>query len=168
MCEINVPNEKLSQFIGNNGETIRELKRKSGAEIVTVQKNPKATTGRLLRIYGNAESVKKAKELIRNIQNKGDDRVNIHERVILLFSRGRGCGRRRTGFQKRVREMRPKGRGLLAGNCHNKTTVVMKRLKTLKVFATKSDVEQLRYLAKKVVTVNLRRLKTEEIPKYEY
>ena len=74
MFEMSVPGYKIGLIIGKGGETIKQLKERSGAQIIIFQDGPEAAHEKLLRITGDPNAVETAKELVQEILNKKDDR----------------------------------------------------------------------------------------------
>eukprot|EP00095_Tigriopus_kingsejongensis_P003499 maker-scaffold373_size192110-snap-gene-0.39 protein:Tk03499 transcript:maker-scaffold373_size192110-snap-gene-0.39-mRNA-1 annotation:"far upstream element-binding protein 1" len=84
--EMIVPGHKVGLIIGKGGESIKQLQEQSGAKIVIIQDTPEAAMEKPLRITGSPESVERAKHLVTEILNQGD------ERDMGFGGRGRGRG----------------------------------------------------------------------------
>eukprot|EP00094_Tigriopus_californicus_P008162 TCALIF_07858-PA protein Name:"Similar to Fubp1 Far upstream element-binding protein 1 (Mus musculus)" AED:0.11 eAED:0.11 QI:0/0/0/0.4/1/1/5/0/564 len=84
--EMMVPGHKVGLIIGKGGESIKQLQEQSGAKIVIIQDTPEAAMEKPLRITGSPEAVERAKQLVTEILNQGD------ERDMGFGGRGRGRG----------------------------------------------------------------------------
>ena len=71
---MSVPGYKVGLIVGKGGETIKQLKERSGAKIIIIQDGPEAAHEKSLRITGDPNAVETAKELIQEILNQPDDR----------------------------------------------------------------------------------------------
>ena len=71
---MSVPGYKVGLIIGKGGETIKQLKERSGAQIIIFQDGPEAAHEKPLRITGDPNAVETAKELVQEILNQKDDR----------------------------------------------------------------------------------------------
>jgi far upstream element-binding protein len=79
MFEMSVPGYKVGLIIGKGGETIKQIKERSGAQIIICQDSPEAAHEKPLRITGDPNAVETAKELIQEIINQKDDIYPQHQ-----------------------------------------------------------------------------------------
>ncbi|CAH9113941.1 unnamed protein product [Cuscuta epithymum] len=81
--ELQVPIEKVGLIIGRNGETIKNLQRRSGARIQLVQLSEgEQVKERTVRVSGDRKQIERAREMIQEVM----DQI-----WILLFTSGQHC-----------------------------------------------------------------------------
>ncbi|CAH9109284.1 unnamed protein product [Cuscuta europaea] len=81
--ELQVPIEKVGLIIGRNGETIKNLQRRSGARIQLVQLSEgEHVKERTVRVSGDRKQIERAREMIQEVM----DQI-----WILLFTSGQHC-----------------------------------------------------------------------------
>ncbi|CAE8738923.1 unnamed protein product, partial [Polarella glacialis] len=81
-CTLKVPHELIGMLIGRGGETIKELKKESGARI-DINKEPAEdnSTDRMVHISGPPECVEYAKKMIEEMLGKSRERLGIKEEI---------------------------------------------------------------------------------------
>lgn len=74
-CTLKVPHDVIGMLIGRGGETIKELKKESGAKI-DINKEKPEDTDRIVSISGPPECVEHAKKMIDEMLEKSRDRYS--------------------------------------------------------------------------------------------
>ncbi|CAJ1384068.1 unnamed protein product [Effrenium voratum] len=77
-CTLKVPHELIGMLIGRGGETIKELKKESGARIdICKEPDEEGSADRQVHITGPAECVEYAKKMIEDMLGKSREGVRI-------------------------------------------------------------------------------------------
>lgn len=75
--EVMIPGPKVGLIIGKGGETIKQLQERSGTRMVVVQDGPQQENEKPLRIYGDAQKVEHAKQLVYDLIAEKEMEVSV-------------------------------------------------------------------------------------------